>query len=291
MKNLFLLALMLLSFAGMQAQEFGVASYYADAFHGRKTASEEIYDANKMTAAHKELPFGTMIRVTRLDNNKSVVLRVNDRGPFISGRIVELSKVAAQKIGLIRDGIAEVKVEIVKEKAELAEKSAKKVTPKPENVPTSFENKEAKPVVIIPESVKVVRKEVEKTTPKAAPVKAKKPSPKPAAKKVTTKSSPKLIQSPTQDDLYKIQLIRPDKSGYGVQVAYLSDYENVFRQVADLQKEWFKNILISVKETGDETKYKIILGPFLDQETAEAYKASLLSKKKIKGFVVDLSEL
>ena len=80
-------------------------------------------------------------------------------------------------------------------------------------------------------------------------------------------------------------------AGYGVQVAYLSDYESVFRQVADLQSDWFKNILVSVAGKGSATKYRIILGPFPDAKTAEAYKASLLKKKKRKGFVVDLSTL
>ena len=295
---LFLLTLSL----SAQNEEFGVASYYADAFHGRKTASGQMYDKGGMTAAHKELPFGTTVRVTRLDNKKSVVVRINDRGPFISGRIVELSKSAAQKIGLVRDGIAEVKLEVVTERPsttpqpqeQLTTKSAETPkTTKPAPAPKSYDNTAAdsKPVVVVPPSVKVVRE----PTKTAAP--AAKPKPEPA-KKTAAKSTPKpaeakvkLVQSPKQDDLYQIQLIRPDKEGYGVQVAYLTDYENVFRQVADLQSEWFKNILISVKEEGKTAKYKVILGPFPDLKTAEAYKSSLQKKKNIKGFVVDLSKL
>ena len=71
----------------------------------------------------------------------------------------------------------------------------------------------------------------------------------------------------------------------------MSDYESVFRKVADLQSDWFKNILVSVSGKGEATKYRIILGPFPDAKTAEAYKTSLLKKKKRKGFVVDLSTL
>ena len=293
MKNLSLiLSILFLSSMSLvaQSEEFGVASFYADAFDGRKTASGEIYDKAKMTAAHKELPFGTMIRVTRLDNKKSVVLRVNDRGPFISGRIVELSKTAAQKVGLIRDGIAEVKVEVVKErdlpKETLTAKSVKKVAPAPREVPKSYDNTATAPIVTVPESVKVVAQE-KKVAPK--PV-ARKTTPKAVAKPSTSKRE-KLVQNPNQDGLYKIQLIRPEKTGFGVQVASMSDYENVFRQVADLQSDWFKNILISVSEKGTKTNYRIILGPFPDAKTAEAYKASLLKKKKRKGFVVDLSTL
>ena len=295
MKNLSLiLSILFLSSISLTAQseEFGVASFYADAFDGRKTASGEIYDKAKMTAAHKELPFGTMIRVTRLDNKKSVVLRVNDRGPFISGRIVELSKTAAQKVGLIRDGIAEVKVEVVKErdlaKEKMTTKSVEKPAAKPKEIPKSYDNGISTPVVAVPEAPKAVVTE-KKAVAKPAPKKTK-AAPKTTAKATSSKKE-KLVQNPNQDGLYKIQLIRPDKTGYGVQIASMSDYENVFRQVTDLQSDWFKNILISVSGKGDATNYRIILGPFPDAKTAEAYKASLLKKKKRKGFVVDLSTL
>jgi len=291
MKNLSLiLSILFLSSISLfaQGEEYGVASFYSDAFDGRPTASGEKYDKSKMTAAHKELPFGTMIRVTRLDNKRSVILRVNDRGPFISGRVLDVSKVAAQKLGLIRDGIAEIKLEVVKErdlsKETLTEKSAPKPKPAPKAVPKSYDETATTPVVSVPKSVK----EEKKAAPK--PAAPKKTAPK-AAPKPTKAKKEKLVQSPSQDGLYKIQLIRPEKTGYGVQVAYLSDYESVFRQVADLQSDWFKNILVSVSGKGDATKYRIILGPFPDAKTADAYKASLLKKKKRKGFVVDLSTL
>ena len=293
MKNLSLiLSILFLSSISLiaQSEEFGVASYYADAFDGRKTASGEIYDKAKMTAAHKELPFGTMIRVTRLDNKKSIILRVNDRGPFISGRVVELSTSAAKKIGLIRDGIAEVKVEVVKErnlpKEELTAKSVEKPAAKPNAIPKSYDNTATTAAVTVPESAKAIAPK-KKVAPKPAP---KKKTPK-AASTPTSSKKEKLVQNPNQDGLYKIQLIRPEKTGYGVQVAYLTDYESVFRQVADLQSDWFKNILVSVAGKGEATKYRIILGPFPDAKTADAYKASLLKKKKRKGFVVDLSTL
>ena len=91
----------------------GVASYYADKFQGRRTASGELYDRNKLTAAHKTLSFGTMVRVTNLENGRSVTVRVNDRGPFVKGRIVDLSYSAAKKIGMIDRGLADVKIEVL----------------------------------------------------------------------------------------------------------------------------------------------------------------------------------
>ena len=92
----------------------GVASYYHDKHHGLKTASGQIYDKNKMTCAHKTLPFGTKLKVTNLSNNKTITVIVNDRGPFIKGRVIDLSKAAADTLGFINKGIQKVEYEIVK---------------------------------------------------------------------------------------------------------------------------------------------------------------------------------
>jgi rare lipoprotein A len=91
----------------------GVASYYADKYHGRTTASGERFDTNKLTAAHRTLPFGTRVRVTNLDNGKQVIVKVNDRGPFVKGRIIDLSRAAAKRVDMIRAGLAKVKVEVL----------------------------------------------------------------------------------------------------------------------------------------------------------------------------------
>ncbi len=91
----------------------GMASYYDDKFEGRATASGEIFKQSNLTAAHRELPFGTVVRVTRISNGKSVVVKINDRGPFISGRIIDLSSSAAEAIDLIKAGVDEVEVEII----------------------------------------------------------------------------------------------------------------------------------------------------------------------------------
>ncbi|MDL1892954.1 septal ring lytic transglycosylase RlpA family protein [Sphingobacteriales bacterium CHB3] len=93
--------------------EQGIASYYAHDFHGRTTANGETYDMNTLTAAHPTLPFNTLVRVTNLDNNRSVEVRINDRGPFKGGRVIDLSLKAAKEIGLILNGTAPVTVEIL----------------------------------------------------------------------------------------------------------------------------------------------------------------------------------
>ena len=91
----------------------GIASYYSDVFHGKKTACGEVYDKHKLTAAHRTLPIGTKIKITRLDNAKSVVVRINDRGPWSKNRILDMSRAAAEKIGLTRAGKAQVKFEVI----------------------------------------------------------------------------------------------------------------------------------------------------------------------------------
>ena len=91
----------------------GEASYYGPGFHGKQTASGEIFDQDDYTCAHKSLPFGTKLKVVRVDNGSSVVVRVNDRGPYVDGRILDLSVAAGKKIGLDKVGHAEVVATVI----------------------------------------------------------------------------------------------------------------------------------------------------------------------------------
>jgi rare lipoprotein A len=95
--------------------QMGVASWYGPNFHGKKTSNKEVYNMHDLTAAHKSLPFGTYVVVTNLNNGKSVRVRINDRGPFVKGRIIDLSYAAAQAVDMIGTGTAPVKLEILTE--------------------------------------------------------------------------------------------------------------------------------------------------------------------------------
>jgi len=91
----------------------GMASWYGRRYHGRRTASGERFDMRAATAAHPTLPFGTRVRVTNLGNGRSVIVRINDRGPFTKRRIIDVSRAAAERLGFIRAGVARVRVQVV----------------------------------------------------------------------------------------------------------------------------------------------------------------------------------
>jgi rare lipoprotein A len=91
-------------------QEKGLASWYGKPYHGRKTANGETYDMHRISAAHRTLPFGTVVKVTNLTNGRSLKVRINDRGPFVKGRIIDLSYAAAKRLQMVQDGVVRVKL-------------------------------------------------------------------------------------------------------------------------------------------------------------------------------------
>ena len=97
----------------LELYEIGIASYYGRRFHGRRTASGEAFDMHRLTAAHRLLSFGTVLQVTNLSNGKSVKVRVNDRGPYVGGRVLDLSWAAAERIGMLHCGLAKVRIDVV----------------------------------------------------------------------------------------------------------------------------------------------------------------------------------
>lgn len=101
------------SFTETLKTKTSTASYYHDKFNGKRTASGEVFNNNELTAANKKLPFGTKVKVTNLNNNKSVVVRINDRGPFTKNRALDLSKAAFNEIGNTRSGVIPIKYEVL----------------------------------------------------------------------------------------------------------------------------------------------------------------------------------
>lgn len=147
--------------------EFGKASWYGEPFHGRRTSSGEIYDMHRITAAHKTLPLHTVVKVTNLSNGKQIILPVNDRGPFIRGRVIDLSYAAAREIDMIGPGVTDVSVVALgKEVGRIQEKDGTRPLVESQDFQNgeftvqvgSFENREN--AVRLADRLKVVYKEV-----------------------------------------------------------------------------------------------------------------------------------
>jgi len=248
--------------------ETGLASYYDDSFHGRKTASGEKYDKNKLTAAHKTLPFGTKVKIYNPANKKSVEVVINDRGPYIKGRVIELSKKAAQQIDLIKAGVAKVQITVL--------------------------GKSASPAVAT-KSTKSTKSTATKLKATASKTKSSSKSSTKSTASTKPKTSPNMIveaKDMKTGGLYKMQVLKLEAKGYGVQVAGYSDYQSVVQQLAVFQKNWFKGATVFVDEKDGKPYYKIILGPMNTKEEASAYCQSIKTKYKIKdAFVVNINAL
>jgi rare lipoprotein A len=101
-------------------RQTGVASWYGPGFHGKRTASGERFDQNDLTAAHRKLPLGSEVKVTNLENGRAITVEINDRGPYVNGRVIDLSKAAARRLGIVDDGVAKVRIEATPQQLAMA---------------------------------------------------------------------------------------------------------------------------------------------------------------------------
>lgn len=245
-----LLTSLFCSFVVLQ-EEVGKAGYYADSLHGRKTASGEKYDKNDFTCAHKTLPFGTRVRVTRLDNKKSVVVRVNDRGPFVEGYVTDISRAAAEEIDLIKIGVTKVKLEVLESSA-----SGRVAAESDGNTQSVLTRNSQKPITASTNGSNATGNEAQKL-----------PS-----------------------ELYSIEMKPARKEGFGVQVSTMYNAENVLSTINKLEVLWPSQVLVNVErdEAFKKSTYRVIIGPFPNSKAA-AVQQKLAAKKGYKGcFVVDL---
>lgn len=263
MKNsmrLILLLLMLLP-AGVSAQQTytqtGVASFYADAFQGRTTASGERYDKNKLTCAHLSLPFGTVLRVTSLESNRSTVVRVNDRGPFAPGRIIDLSRRAAEALGIISAGKGRVRVEVVSSDA-LTE------TPGTTEAVPPAASTQPQPATQQPQPARV-----DAARPPAAPA--------PQAEGTPTDAFPAGAV-----ETYRVQVAPLVAKGYAVQLASYQGLSNLLRRLGAID---VPNLFVNVVGAEPNANYKLMVGPFNTRAHADREKTRL--EKQFPGcFVV-----
>ena len=259
----------------LMGQEKGFAINYKESDASRVTSSSELYDPSKLTAAHNTLPFGTMVNVTRLDNGMSVIVKINDRGPFIPNRILAISKAAAAKIGLKKYEKVNVQLTILPKK-EIAEPLVEKPEKKPD-IP-----------FYQPGSTKTETKETEELQLRLTPVEGTK-----TQQNTGTESSivSPLVSESLKPGLYQIQLNRLPEKGFAIQVGSFQNVSVLWNEISKLHNAWFKQIMVQSKEgINGLILHKLLLGPFSTREKASSYKENLKEKYGIQGFIVPLQE-
>ncbi|WNJ20134.1 septal ring lytic transglycosylase RlpA family protein [Pontibacter sp. G13] len=352
-----LLSLMIsmLSFAPLWSQtETGEASYYGDKLHGNPTASGEPYDKTKYTAAHKELKFGTIIEVTNNTNGKTVRVRVNDRGPYKAGRIVDLSRVAAESIGLIRAGVAPVTMKVVgggplgpvngsssgSNTSQGNYRPSSQSSTRPRTNPPTSRNRlgtqprytQSAPAAntrttsssnsggyypssdfVMPRSQEQpkltdishlevvdingnpIPKAGQTSTPQTnannrvgIPQNETQTSGAPVVEPPVT-TTPSTAQTYTPA-LFQLSAAKLANSGYAVQVGAFFDYYRLLEGLNQLNQKGFTNTLVHNSMKDGKPIFRILVGPYDTMNVAKD-QLTKLTRSKVKGLVVDLSQL
>lgn len=273
MKNYLWLILICMSFVA-NGQSSGYASFIGDNFHRIKMASGETYDKTTLVAGHRTLPYGTQVKVTNTSNGESVIVTIKDRGPFVKGEIIAISRAAGEAIGMVYDKKVAVRIEVVG--AGTTTVATTTTEPKEEiPAPRSVENTSKGGDIPKEYNAPTAKKETATTT-KAAPKPAKK--------------APKPVANPTTG-VFKADIINQPKTGYGVQIGVFSDLNAVIDKVKQLKAIGFSEVYFTSDTNAGKTTYKIIIGNYQNQNQAAAYKNALRTKYKLDGFVVNFSEL
>lgn len=227
----------------------GNASYYADSFEGKVTASGERYSHLKATCSHVSIPFGAMVKITNLENNQTVIARVNDRGPFVPDRIMDVSKSVAERLGFIGKGIVRVRIEVIDNQGLSALSEGR--------------------------------------TPKNNPVAEKAaPDEKKALPKVETNQQ--AAGAPENSaELYAMQIERHSSKGFFIQLGSFKEQANLINLSAEAQQQFGKKVNIQVVNIGNERLFKVLIGPYGSRSDAE--KAKQNGQTRYPGcFIVEL---
>ena len=268
------------------SSEVGNAVYYADYLHGRKTASGELYDKNALTAAHKTLDFGTILKVTRLDNGKSITVRVNDRGPFGEGLVVDISRAAASKIGLLKDGKTRVQVDVIGYSKENPSPSSAAATvdyTAKGGVPNDYSYYSQK-INRVNGTAKNQSLNLDKvfSTNKSYDY-ARFDQPKAPVKQ----TAPPRSYSNEQFVAKGNYAINPNTlvGGFVVQVGAFGEFSNANRRVDEMKGQGMNNVFVLSKLVGNRTINKVVVGPYNSRAAADSALKSLKSRYALSGFV------
>ncbi|MGO1728979.1 MAG: septal ring lytic transglycosylase RlpA family protein [Flavobacteriaceae bacterium] len=254
MKKIVLVFFMLFSMSILAQTQTGKASFYANKFEGRQTASGEKYSHNKMTAAHRKLPFGTKVKVTNLTNDKSVIVEVNDRGPFIRGRIIDLSRSAAKKLNFLGEGVADVTIQVLDGSADI---SVNEVTTEEEEIQTPPE-KETRPITSTSESHD------------------------------KTSNDENTSEENHNKEFYKLSVEKIEPDFFGVQIGSFQELANLIGLTDRLKLSYNKDVTVQVKDFKEIKVYTIILGDFKNRLAAERFRDKI-DKKYPDAFIVNMT--
>lgn len=291
--------------AGSRFVEIGEASWYGPGFHGRKTANGERFDTYELTAAHKTLPFGTILRVTNLENNLFTVVRVNDRGPYIRGRIIDLSRAAKDAIGM--GGTTEVRIEqITEEEAEMLRNG---IDPNEKIDISEIDSAEFKTQELLNEDVEADSKvfvefqsedgttsdfELNKNLNSKGNLKIKIITPKTEEDKITESN---LYQQINDIDslirFYDLSNQLAVVKGYSIEAGIYNDKSLADRRIGRLERDGFTKIYLEeITVTGQDTKttiYKVLVGMY-ENKKASKNDVKKLTKLKYQPTLVKLGE-
>ncbi len=303
LKTVLTVLVSLIAWSASAAQEYGIASVYSTKFQGNRTASGELFNHKSYTAAHRTLPFGTLVKITRTDNGKSVVVRINDRGPFVSDHVTDISKAAAAKLEFGGNDDVRVKIEQVNDpKIQIGSTGSlpKRDSPTPlintSEVPFTIDN--SKPVPMPDPAEYVLSKGVEesRSVPREYRIVPNKNDKNIVASNATIKKNPAPIvmsksvnAKPVQrNGFISLKMNKPDASaGYAIQVASMTKHDNMMKKVDNLDNQ-FSNVFVSmVLGKNGDPDYKVMLGPFESHDAASNYLKTI-KRKNIDGFVVNL---
>ncbi|HMV44013.1 MAG TPA: septal ring lytic transglycosylase RlpA family protein [Leptospiraceae bacterium] len=265
----------------------GKASFYNDRFHGAKTNSGEKYDMNAFTAAHRELPLNTKIKVTNLKNNKSVIVRINDRGPFHHVRILDVSKAAAKELDMISQGVANVTLEVVELPNEPVKDTKSIATPTSPAKPNKTSTADT---VVLPAKTEAKHESKEEETPS----KTTHPEPLPA-KSIAANANENVKPEPEKPKvdlkeasseifkagyIYNIHGMIQNPKGYGIQVGSFSHIFNSLRFCKYMTDMGFSKIFIKADKEPNGTAYRVLIGDYASEEDANLDTAKLREKNR-----------
>ncbi len=286
--------------------EIGEASWYGPGFHGRKTANGERFDTHELTAAHKTLPFGTLLKVTNLENNLFTIVRVNDRGPYIRGRIIDLSKAAKEEIGM--GGTALVKIEQVTE--EEAEMLRNGIDPHERIDITQIDTSEFNVKNLLDENVDADSKvfvefnsedgtsddfELNKNLKTSGNLKIKIITPKTDDTNTQTNLYQKIDDIDSLIRFYDLSNRLTLVKGYSIEVGSFNDKSLADRKIGSLERDGFKSIYLEEITVNDpvlktqSVSYKVLVGLF-DAQKGTKYEFKKLKKLKYEPVVVKIAD-